>query len=48
MTLMIGQQITIIHMLPSISRSKGNLALKFGQLINYSERNFFLQKLSRN
>ena len=41
---MIGQQITIIHMLPSISRSKGNLAMKFGQLINYSESNYFFFK----
>ena len=41
------QQIITIHILPNISRSKGNLAMKFGQLIRYSVRNTFLQKSCR-
>ena len=31
-------------MLTNISRSKGNQTLKFGQLIEYNTRNFFLEK----
>ena len=31
-------------MLPSISRSRGNETLKFGQLIEYNMRNIFLEK----
>ena len=31
-------------MLTNISRSKGNQAMKFGQLIEYSMRNIFLKK----
>ena len=42
-TLQTGQVITI-HILPDISRSKGNQAVKFGQLIEYNVRNIFLQK----
>ena len=33
-----------MHILPNISQSKGNQAVKFGQLIEYN-RNIFLQKL---
>ena len=33
-----------MHILPSVSRSKGNQAMKFGQLIKYNLRNVFLQK----
>ena len=39
-----GQQIMKIHMLPNISRSKGNQAMKFGQLVKYNVRNIFLQQ----
>ena len=42
-TLQTGQVITI-HILPDVSRSKGNQAMKFGQLIEYNVRNIFLQK----
>ena len=35
----------VIHTLPRISRSKGNQTMKFGQLIDYSMRKIFLQKL---
>ena len=33
-----------IHILPNISRSKGNQATKFGQLIEYNTRNIFVEK----
>ena len=42
-----GQQIITIHILPNISRSNDNHAMKFGQLIKYSVRNIFLQKSGR-
>ena len=32
-------------MLPNISRSKSNQTMKFGQLIEYSMKNIFLEKL---
>ena len=32
------------YTLPNISRSKGNQAMKFGQVIEYNKRNIFLQK----
>ena len=32
------------HILPNISRSKGNWAMKFDQLIEYNMRNIFLKK----
>ena len=33
-----------IHILLNISRSKGNQRMKFGQLLEYSKRNIFLEK----
>ena len=39
-----GQQATAIHILPNISRSKGNQRIKFGQLMEYNMRNSFLEK----
>ena len=42
-----GQQISKIHILPSVSRSKGKRAMKFGQLIKYNVRNVFLLKSFR-
>ena len=45
MTSQTGQQITTIHLLPNISRSKGNQAMKFGQLIEYNVRNIFLKNV---
>ena len=48
MTSLTGQQmITIMHKLSDISRSKGNQAMKLGQLIEYNVRNVFLQNLCR-
>ena len=37
-------QTIILHILPNISRSKGNQTMKFGQLIEYNMRNIFLEK----
>ena len=39
-----GKQTVAIHILPNISRSKSNHAIKFGQLIEYNTRNIFLEK----
>ena len=44
MTSQPGEKIIASHMLPNISRSKGNQAIKFGQLIEYNKINIFLQK----
>ena len=42
-----GYQTITIHILSNISQSKGNQTLKFGQIIEYSDRNIFLQILWR-
>ena len=34
----------VIHILPNISRSKGNQTMKFSQLIEYNLRNIFPEK----
>ena len=39
-----GQQKTVMHILPNISRRKGNQTITFGQLIDYNMRNIFLEK----
>ena len=44
MTSQPGKQTISIYILPNISRSKGNQANKFGQLIEYDMRNIFLEK----
>ena len=44
MTSQPGEQTTAIHILPNISRSKWNQAMKFGQLIEYNMRNVFVEK----
>ena len=46
MTSQTGQQIITIHIVPIISRSKGNQTMKFGQLIKYSLRNTFVKNSS--
>ena len=38
-----GQQTIVIHILPNISRSKGNQTMKYGQLIEYNTRNIFIE-----
>ena len=47
MTTQPGQQTVAMHVLPSISQSKGNQTIKCGQLIEYNKRNVFLQKSCR-
>ena len=47
MTPQTGPKIITIHILPNISRSKGNQAMKSGQSIKYSVRNVFLHKSCR-
>ena len=44
MTLQPGEQTIAIHILPNISRSKGNKTMKFGQFIEYNTRNVLLEK----
>ena len=44
MTLQPGKQTIAMHLLPNISRSKGNQTMKYGQLIEYNMRNIFLEK----
>ena len=39
-----GQKVTKIQILPNISRSKGNQAMKFGHLIDYNKRKKFREK----
>ena len=39
-----GQQTTVIHILPNISRSKDNQTIKFGQLMDCNMKNVFLEK----
>ena len=44
MTSQPGQQTIAIHILPNILGSKGNQAMKFGQLIECNMRNIFVKK----
>ena len=37
----------VTHLLPNMSRIKGNQAMKFGQLIQYKMRSIFVKKLYR-
>ena len=39
-----GEQTIAIHILPNISRTKDIQAMRFGQLIEYSTRNIFVEK----
>ena len=48
MTSQTGQQIITIYMLPNTFRCKGNQAMKFGQLIKYSVRDFLFKKHAEN
>ena len=43
-----GQKIITIHILPNISRSKGNPTMKFGQIIKYSIRHIFVKKHAKH
>ena len=42
MTSQPGKQRIAMHILPNISKSKGNQAIKFGQLFEYNMRNIFI------
>ena len=44
MTSQPGKQAFTIHILPNVPRSKSNQTMKYGQLIQYSMRNIFLEK----
>ena len=44
MTSQPGNQTIAMHILPNISRIKGNETMKFGQLIKCSMKNIFLEK----
>ena len=44
MTSQTVEQTIVIHILPNISRSKGNQIVKFGQVINYHMRVIFIEK----
>ena len=39
-----GKQTIAVHILPNISRSKGNQTIKFGQLIDHNISNIFFEK----
>ena len=39
-----GKQAIVINILPNVSRSKYNQAMKFYQLIEYNMENIFLEK----
>ena len=43
-----GKQTIAIHILPNISKGKGNQTMKFGQLIEYDTRSIFLEKLKNS
>ena len=44
MTSQLGYQTIAIHILPNISKSKGNQTMKFEKLIEYNTRNIFVEK----
>ena len=44
MTSQPGKQTIAVHILPNISKSKGNQTMKFGKLIEYNMRNIFLER----
>ena len=48
MTSKTGQQIFTIHIFPNISRSKGNQAMEFGQLINLTKKTFSFKNHAEN
>ena len=47
MTSQPGEQRITTYMLPNISRSEDNQTMKLFQLIQYNQRNIFLQNLCR-
>ena len=47
MTSQPDKQTIAMHILPNISRSQGNQTMKFGQLIVYNMKKFFLENLTK-
>ena len=45
MTSQPGKQTFVTHILPNISRSKGDQTMTFGQLIECNMRNIFFEKI---
>ena len=43
-----GKQTIAIHVLPNITKNKGNKAMKFSQLIGYNMRNILLKNHIQN
>ena len=39
-----GYETITMHILPNVSRNKGNQAIEFGELIEYDMRNIFVEK----
>ena len=48
MTSQPGTQVIAVHILPKISRSKGNQTMQYGQLTECNMRNIFLENHSQN
>ena len=48
MTSQPGKQTIATHILPNISRSKGNPTMKFGRLIEYNMKKIFLKNYAQN
>ena len=48
MTSQPGKQTIAMHLLPNISRSKGNQTMKFGQLAECNMRNTFMKNHTQN
>ena len=48
MTSQPGTQVIAVHILPKISRSKGNQTMKYGQLTEHNMRNIFFENHSQN
>ena len=48
MTSQPGKKTIAIDILPNISQSKGNKTMKLGQLIEYNNRNIFLQTFTED
>ena len=44
MTSPTGKQISTIHVLPNVSRNKGNQTMSFGHLIEYNMKKYFSRK----
>ena len=48
MTLQPEKQAIAIHILPNISRTKGNQTMKFGQLMKHNMKNILLKNHAQN